>query len=117
MVQMNHSFAADGIKLAVYNDSVQHMSPNHILILSVTFYIDPYHILDQGRDENDYSLGLTPTGVLVYEGEQKIGLFFWPKIKRLDFKSKRLLLTVVEDDENVRDYDSHRLLIIAGFDK
>ncbi|KAF5400118.1 Erythrocyte membrane protein band 4.1 like 5 [Paragonimus heterotremus] len=69
------------------------------------------HIV-KGKNNEEYKLGLTPTGILVYEGNNKIGLFFWPNILKIEMNRSRLKILVTDEDEATRKVTEHAFCFV-----
>ncbi|XP_057177382.1 band 4.1-like protein 4 isoform X1 [Triplophysa rosa] len=53
-----------------------------------------------GEKQDEYFLGLTPVGVVVYKNKTQVGKYFWPRITKVYFKETQFELRVMGRDCN-----------------
>lgn len=87
-----------------------------------------------GKDGLEYKLGLTPTGILVFENQIKIGLFVWlvkqknfilkfkifssrSKVTRINFHRNKLTIVVIEDDDHDPDLQRDFVFLFRCYDE
>ena len=65
--------------------------------------VDMHHVLDEYNVE--HSIGLTPTGISVFnKNSVKINSYFWPRIKKLNYRCNKLMLTVIDKTNEERTH-------------
>ena len=52
--------------------------------------------IKKGENNVEYLIGLTPTGVTVYQNKVKINSYFWPRINKVNYKGNKFMLTVID---------------------
>lgn len=57
------------------------------------------------KDGNNYRLGLTPTGVVVFDKDNLVGVLFWQFIQAVNFANRRL--TIVLDEHSANEIQQH----------
>lgn len=79
------------------------------LLLKILFeffsnpHLNHFQIMNQGNDDMEYFLGLTPSGIIVLRNKTIIGNYYWPRISKIYFKGKYFMLKVT--DKNVSRSD------------
>lgn len=75
--------------------------------------VDMHKVSSESGEEQ--SIGLTPTGIVVYKNTSKLNSYFWPRIKKLNFKSERLMITIIDHDKQVTHVFKYETLIVSHY--
>uniref|UniRef100_A0A8C6SX51 FERM, ARHGEF and pleckstrin domain-containing protein 1 n=1 Tax=Neogobius melanostomus TaxID=47308 RepID=A0A8C6SX51_9GOBI len=97
---LNNSYIPDQMPLI---DKIMEFHSKHIIGLSFTGVarrLEMYGIrvhAAKDREGTRLSLAVAHTGVLVFQGQNKINAFNWSKVRKLSFKRKRFLIKLRPD--------------------
>lgn len=69
----------------------------------------------QGEDNVEYFLGLTPSGIIVLRNKNTVGNYYWPRISKIYFKGRYFMLRVT--DKNVTNEQKKNNLTRANMYK
>lgn len=81
--------------------------------ISVRDYYFLFHP-SQGEDNQEYYLGLTPSGIIVLRNKNIVGNYYWPRISKIYFKGRYFMLRVT--GKNVSSYTSANCDILSSRD-
>lgn len=57
-----------------------------------------------GEDNKEYVIGLTPHGIVVLKGDQKLGFHVWKSITNITFKQARFILCARTSESETQEY-------------
>ncbi|XP_071964982.1 band 4.1-like protein 4 isoform X2 [Antedon mediterranea] len=58
----------------------------------------------RGEDQVDYYLGLTPTGVVVYKGKNKVSVYYWQRVVRVHYREREFVITTKNKESLENEY-------------
>ncbi|XP_066924456.1 band 4.1-like protein 5 [Clytia hemisphaerica] len=58
----------------------------------------------KGEDGREYTVGLTPHGIVILRGDQKIGFHIWKSITNITFKQSRFIMCAKTNENETQEY-------------
>lgn len=76
-----------------------------------------YLLFLQGAEGEEYKVGVSPNGIVIYRGKHRVGLYHWPRIDVINFKGKQIILQVRDKFVSLLSERSNCLALWVGCQK
>lgn len=76
--------------------------PVKVKLIILTLKLNCFELtnLKKTMENNEYLIGLTPTGISVYQNKSKMYSYFWPRISKLNYKLDKFIINVIDNSVN-----------------